>query len=253
RAKYLMKLNDLLIENKEELGRVMTLEMGKPIKESMGEVVYGASFLEWFAEEGKRIYGQTVPAHLPNKRLQVWKQPVGVVAAITPWNFPLAMLARKIAPALAAGCTLVIKPSSETPLTAIRFVELCEKAGFPKGVINIVTGSSQLIGDEILDNKKVRKITFTGSTEIGKQLMEKGSKQIKRLSLELGGHAPIIVLDDADIEKAVQGSIVSKYRNTGQTCICGNRIYVQSSIYEEFVTRFTSAVKELRIGHGMDK
>lgn len=253
RAAYLEKLHKVMLEKKNELAELMTKEMGKPINESRGEVEYSASFIDWFAAEGKRTYGQTIPTHDRNKRLQVWKQPVGVVAAITPWNFPLAMLARKMAPALAAGCTLVIKPSSETPLTAIRFVELCEEVGFPKGVINIVTGSSRLIGDELLANQKVKKITFTGSTEVGKQLMEKGAQQIKRLSLELGGHAPIIVLDDADIDKAVKGSVASKYRNAGQTCICGNRIYVQSSIYEEFITRFTAAVQDLRIGNGMDE
>lgn len=253
RAAFLEKLHTAILDNKEELAEIMTLEMGKPIKESIGEVDYSASFIDWFAAEGKRTYGQTIPTHDRNKRLQVWKQPVGVVAAITPWNFPLAMLARKMAPALAAGCTLVIKPSSESPLTAIRLVELCEEVGFPKGVVNIVTGSSRLIGDEILSNQKVRKITFTGSTEVGKQLMEKGAQQMKRLSLELGGHAPIIVLDDANLGKAVEGAIASKFRNSGQTCICGNRIYVQSSIYEQFITKFTEAVEKFRIGNGMDE
>ncbi len=252
RAKYLMKLNDLLIENKEELGRVMTLEMGKPIKESMGEVVYGASFLEWFAEEGKRIYGQTVPAHIPNKRLQVWKKPVGVVAAITPWNFPLAMLTRKIAPALAAGCTVIMKPSSESPLTAGMFMDLINQAGFPKGVVNLVTGSSSKIVGEIMEDERVRKVTFTGSTEIGKLLIKQSADNVKKLSLELGGHAPLIVLDDADIEVAVKGAMDSKFRNAGQTCVCANRIYVQSGIYDEFVERFSEAVKELKVGDGLD-
>lgn len=253
RAGLLNKLHQLLLKNKDDLAELMTIEMGKPINESKGEVEYSASFIDWFANEGKRTYGQTIPTHDSGKRLQVWKQPVGVVAAITPWNFPLAMLTRKMAPALAAGCSLVIKPSSESPLTALRLIELCEEAGFPKGVINIVTGSSSLIGNEILNNQKVRKITFTGSTEVGKYLMEKGAQQIKRLSLELGGHAPIIVLDDADIDKAVQGSIASKFRNSGQTCICGNRFYVQSSIYEEFNKRFTEEVQKLQIGNGIEE
>lgn len=253
RAKYLMKLNDLLIENKEELGRVMTLEMGKPIKESMGEVVYGASFIEWYAEEGKRIYGQTVPAHVPNKRLQVWKKPVGVVAAITPWNFPLAMLTRKIAPALAAGCTVIMKPSSESPLTAGMFMDLINQAGFPKGVVNLVTGSSSKIVGEIMKDSRVKKVTFTGSTEVGKLLIKQSADNVKKLSLELGGHAPLIVLNDADIAVAVKGAMDSKFRNAGQTCVCANRIYVQSGIYDEFVDRFSEAVKKLKVGDGLDK
>ena len=252
RAKYLMKLNDLLIENKEELGRVMTLEMGKPIKESMGEVVYGASFLEWFAEEGKRIYGQTVPAHLPNKRMQVWKKPVGVVAAITPWNFPLAMLTRKVAPALAAGCTVIMKPSSESPLTAGMFMDLINQAGFPKGVVNLVTGSSSQIVGKIMEDDRVRKVTFTGSTEIGKLLIKQSADNVKKLSLELGGHAPLIVLDDADVDVAVKGAMDSKFRNAGQTCVCANRIYVQAGIYDKFVERFSEAVEALKVGDGLD-
>ncbi|SFE56794.1 NAD-dependent succinate-semialdehyde dehydrogenase [Alteribacillus iranensis] len=253
RAALLDKFNDAILENTEELAQIMTMEMGKPFAEAKGEVAYAASFIDWFAAEGKRVYGQTIPAHLPGKRMQVWKQPVGVVAAITPWNFPLAMLTRKMGPALAAGCTVVIKPSRETPLSAIRLVELCEEVGFPPGVVNIVTGSSSQIGGEMMSNEKVRKITFTGSTEIGKQLMRQGADTVKRLSLELGGHAPIIVLDDADIDKAVQGTLASKFRNSGQTCICGNRIYVHARIYDEFVTRFTAAVEDLKLGNGMDQ
>ena len=216
RAGYLKKLHQLTLDNEEELAQIMTAEMGKPIKESRGEVSYSATFLEWYAEEGKRIYGETIPTHIANKRMQVWKKPVGVVAAITPWNFPLAMLARKIGPALAAGCTVVIKPSSESPLSAVRFVKLCEEAGIPKGVVNLVTGSSSEIGKAIMENNKVRKVTFTGSTEVGKILIKQSANQVKRLSMELGGHAPLIVLDDANLETAVQGAINSKFRNAGR-------------------------------------
>lgn len=253
RIAYLKKWFDLIMVNKRELAELITLEMGKPIHESFGEVDYAASFIEWYAEEGKRIYGETIPSHKPNNRIQVWKKPVGVVAAITPWNFPAAMLTRKMAPALAVGCPIVVKPSGETPLTAIKLIELCHEAGFPDGVVNIVTGPSSVIGNEIMNNFKVKKITFTGSTAVGKKLMEQGSQQIKRLSLELGGHAPIIVLDDADLDEAVDGAIASKFRNAGQTCICGNRIYVQERIYDEFIDRFSDKVKQLKIGNGMEK
>ncbi|WP_156291556.1 NAD-dependent succinate-semialdehyde dehydrogenase [Oceanobacillus salinisoli] len=253
RADYLQKLYQLMMEHQEELAEIMTLEMGKPIKESRGEVQYAASFIEWFAEEGKRVYGETIPSHLRNKRLQVWKKAVGVVAAITPWNFPAAMLTRKMGPALAAGCTVVIKPSSESPLSAIKLMELCEKAGFPEGVVNLVTGSSSKIAKAIMENKKVRKITFTGSTEVGKILIRQSADQVKKLSLELGGHAPMIVLDDANVDAAVKGAVASKFRNTGQTCICANRIYVQSGIYDEFVEKFAAAVKELKVGNGIDE
>lgn len=253
RADYLQRLYHLLIEHQEELAVIMTKEMGKPIQESRGEVVYAASFLEWFAEEGKRVYGETIPSHLIGKRMQAWKKPVGVVAAITPWNFPLAMLTRKLGPALAAGCTVVMKPASDSPITAVKLAQLCEEAGFPKGVINLVTGSSSEIGQAIMGNKKVNKITFTGSTEVGKTLIRQSADQVKRLSLELGGHAPIIVLDDANIELAVKGAMASKFRNAGQTCVCGNRIYVQSGIYERFLEQFTAAVKALTIGDGMEE
>ncbi len=253
RATYLKKLNDLILENQEELAQVMTIEMGKPIKESRGEAGTAATYIEWYAEEGKRIYGETVPSHIANKRMQVWKKPVGVVAAITPWNFPVAMLTRKMGPALAAGCTIVIKPSGESPLTAVKLVELCEKAGFPKGVVNLVTGSSSKIGKAIMENDKVRKVTFTGSTEVGKLLIKQSADQVKRLSMELGGHAPIIILDDANIETAVKGVIASKFRNAGQTCVCGNRIYVQSGIHDTFLEKFTEAVKRLTIGDGINE
>lgn len=234
------------------MAKMMTLEMGKPFKESQGEVVYGASFVEWYAEEAKRVYGETIPSHAANKRLQVWKKPVGVVAAITPWNFPLAMITRKIAPALAAGCTVIIKPSKESPITAVKFMELAEQAGFPEGVINLVTGSSTEIVGEMMDNEKVRKITFTGSTEVGKLLIEQSAKQVKRLSLELGGHAPFIVLDDANLDKAVEGVLASKFRNGGQTCVCANRIYVQSGIYEQFIDKFAEKVRLLSVGNGLE-
>lgn len=250
RAIYLKKLHALMLENLEELAQTMTSEMGKPINESRGEVASAASFLEWYAEEGKRVYGETIPTHVTNKRLQVWKKPVGVVAAITPWNFPAAMLTRKMGPALAAGCTIVIKPSGESPLTAIKMIELCEQAGIPKGVVNLVTGSSSKIGKAIMENDKVRKVTFTGSTEVGKLLIEQSAKQVKRLSLELGGHAPIIILDDANIEKAVEGSIASAFRNTGQTCVCANRIYVQAEVHDEFVEKFAAAVNSMPVGNG---
>lgn len=253
RTKILRKYFDLIIEYEDELAKLMTLEMGKPITEARGEVHYAANYIEWYAEEGKRIYGETIPTHHPDKRLQLWKKPIGVVAAITPWNFPAAMLTRKMGPALAAGCTVVIKPSRETPLTAIKLVEIAEQAGFPKGVINIVTGSSKEIGEIFLTDNRVKKVTFTGSTEVGKTLIEQSASTVKKLSLELGGHAPIIILDDADIDKAVQGSIASKFRNTGQTCVCGNRIYVQANIYDMFIDKFTNAVKQLQIGNGLDE
>jgi len=252
RAIYLKRLYELMLEHLDDLAQTMTMEMGKPINESIGEVTSAAAFLEWFAEEGKRVYGEILPTHTTSKRLQVWKKPVGVVAAITPWNFPAAMLARKMGPALAAGCTIVIKPSGESPLTAIKMIELCEKAGFPKGVINLVTGSSSKIGKAIMENEKVRKITFTGSTDVGKILIEQSAHQVKRLSLELGGHAPLIVLDDANVDLAVKGAVASAFRNTGQTCVCANRIYVQSGIHDEFVEKFAEAVSQLKVGNGAD-
>lgn len=251
RTQLLKTYYDLLVSHKDELAEIMTKEMGKPFSEAKGEVQYAANYIEWYAEEGKRIYGETIPSHDKNKRLHVWKKPIGVVAAITPWNFPAAMLTRKMGPALAAGCTVVIKPAGDTPLTAIKLVELAEKAGFPKGVINLVMGSASKIGGVWLSDPRVRKVTFTGSTEVGKVLMKQGADTIKKLSLELGGHAPIIILDDADIPKAVEGVMASKFRNAGQTCVCGNRIYVQSGIYETFITAFAEAVESLKIGDGM--
>lgn len=253
RAAYLQRLHDLMLENREELAQTMTLEMGKPINESRGEVSYAASFIAWFAEEGKRVYGETIPSHAKGKRLQVWKKPVGVVAAITPWNFPAAMLTRKMGPALAAGCTVIMKPSSDSPITAVKLMELCEKAGFPLGVVNLVTGSSSKIAKSFMENKKVRKITFTGSTEVGKILIRQSAEQVKRLSLELGGHAPLIVLDDADLDIAVAGVMASKFRNAGQTCICANRVYVQAGIYDAFLEKFSHAVQKLTVGNGLDE
>ncbi|WP_377889684.1 NAD-dependent succinate-semialdehyde dehydrogenase [Alkalihalobacillus sp. R86527] len=253
RASYLKKLHSLMLEHEEELAELMTKEMGKPLHESKGEVAYSASFVEWFAEEGKRVYGRTIPPHKEGRMMEVRKQAVGVVGAITPWNFPAAMIARKLAPALAAGCTFVVKPPSATPLTAVRLVELCEEAGIPKGVVNLVSGKSSEVAGELMSNPHVRKITFTGSTEVGKKLMEQASETVKNISLELGGHAPIIVLDDADIEKAVDGVIASKFRNGGQTCICGNRVYVQEKVHDEFVERFVKKTKELNVGNGLEK
>ncbi|MGB7999520.1 MAG: NAD-dependent succinate-semialdehyde dehydrogenase [Anaerobacillus sp.] len=253
RSSYLKKLHSLMMDHEDELAELMTKEMGKPLHESKGEVAYSASFVEWFAEEGKRVYGRTIPPHKEKRMMEVRKQPVGVVGAITPWNFPAAMIARKLAPALAAGCTFVVKPPSATPLTAVRLVELCEEAGIPKGVVNLVTGKSSEVAGELMSNPHVRKITFTGSTEVGKKLMEQAAETVKNISLELGGHAPIIVLDDADIDKAVDGVIASKFRNGGQTCICGNRVYVQEKIYDEFISKFVNKTKDLKVGNGLEE
>ncbi|GAB4073036.1 NADP-dependent succinate-semialdehyde dehydrogenase [Barrientosiimonas marina] len=253
RAGYLKKLFQLMHDNLEDLAQTMTAEMGKPIDESRGEVKYAASFIEWFAEEGKRVYGDTVPTHTPGKRLQVWKKPVGVVAAITPWNFPAAMLTRKMGPALASGCTVIMKPSSESPLTAVKLMELCEEAGFPKGVVNLMTGSSSKFAKTVMENSKVRKVTFTGSTEVGKTLIKQSADQVKKLSLELGGHAPLVVLDDADIDQAVKGTVQSKFRNAGQTCICANRIYVQEGVYDDYVDKLSKEVQKLKVGNGTDE
>ncbi|MCH1625769.1 NAD-dependent succinate-semialdehyde dehydrogenase [Fredinandcohnia quinoae] len=253
RSLYLMKWFQLIDEHKEELGRIMTEEQGKPLKEAIGEINYANSFISWYAEEGKRIYGETIPASHPNKRILVQKQPVGVIAAITPWNFPAAMITRKVGPALAAGCTAVVKPASQTPLTALRLAELAGEAGIPDGVINVVTGNARAIGDAWLEDPRVRKITFTGSTEIGKLLMKGAADTVKKISLELGGHAPFIVMDDADLDKAIEGVIGSKFRNAGQTCICTNRIYVHESIVDQFNEKFQSAVNNLKVGNGIEE
>jgi succinate-semialdehyde dehydrogenase / glutarate-semialdehyde dehydrogenase len=253
RSELLQKWYSLIDENKEDLARTMTMEQGKPFKEALGEIGYANGFISWYAEEGKRIYGETIPATQRNKRLFVHKQPVGVVAVITPWNFPAAMITRKIAPALATGCTAVIKPAEQTPLTALKIAALAEEAGIPKGVVNVVTGDAKSIGEAWLEDTRVRKITFTGSTEVGKLLMRGSAETVKKISLELGGHAPVIVMDDCDIEKAVDGVIAAKFRNAGQTCVCSNRIYVHESIEKEFTERFVEKVRELKVGNGLEE
>ncbi|OAS83176.1 NAD-dependent succinate-semialdehyde dehydrogenase [Metabacillus litoralis] len=253
RADLIHQWHDLIKEQLIDLAKTMTMEQGKPLKEAIGEVNYANGFLSWYAEEAKRIYGETIPATQRNKRLFVQKQPVGVVAVITPWNFPAAMITRKVAPALAAGCTVVIKPAEQTPLTALKLAKLAEEAGIPKGVINVVTGSAKEIGEVWLQDDRVRKLTFTGSTEVGKLLMQQSAQTVKKLSLELGGHAPFIILEDANIDKAVDGVIAAKYRNAGQTCICANRIYVHESIYQAFIEKLIPKVKELAIGNGLDE
>ena len=252
RATILRKWFDLMIQHKEDLARIMTAEQGKPLTESRGEIIYGASFIEWFAEEGKRVYGDVIPQPMAGRRIIVTKEPVGVVGAITPWNFPNAMITRKCGPALAAGCTVVCKPASETPYSALALAELAERAGIPKGAFNVVTGSAKEIGAELTSNPIVRKITFTGSTEIGKQLIQQCAGTVKKMSMELGGHAPFIVFDDADMDAAIEGAMQSKFRNMGQTCVCANRIYAQDGIYDEFVSRLAQAVSGLKVGNGMD-
>jgi succinate-semialdehyde dehydrogenase/glutarate-semialdehyde dehydrogenase len=252
RANKLRKWFDLMMANQEDLARLMTLEQGKPLTESRGEIAYAASFLEWFGEEAKRVYGDMIPGHQVDKRLMVLKQPIGVTAAITPWNFPSAMITRKAGPALAAGCTMVLKPASQTPYSALALAELAERAGIPKGVFSVVTGSAGEVGGELTGNPIVRKLTFTGSTEIGRQLMIECAKDIKKVSLELGGNAPFIVFDDADLDAAVEGALVSKYRNNGQTCVCANRLYIQDAVYDAFVDKLTAAVAKLNIGNGLE-
>ncbi len=252
RAALLRKWFDLMMESQEDLAQIMTAEQGKPLAESRGEIAYGANYIEWFAEEAKRVYGDTIPEPSADKRLVVIKQPVGVVACITPWNFPNAMLARKIAPALAAGCTVVSKPANETPLSAFAMVELAERAGIPPGVINIVAGVTKDIGAELTGNPAVRKLTFTGSTEVGKLLIEQCAGTVKRTSMELGGNAPFIVFDDADIDAAVKGAIICKFRNAGQTCVCANRILVQDGVYDEFAEKLSAAMASLKLGNGAD-
>ncbi|MGF6708530.1 NADP-dependent succinate-semialdehyde dehydrogenase [Pseudomonas frederiksbergensis] len=252
RANKLRKWFDLMMANQEDLARLMTLEQGKPLTESRGEIAYAASFLEWFGEEAKRVYGDMIPGHQVDKRLMVLKQPIGVTAAITPWNFPSAMITRKAGPALAAGCTMVLKPASQTPYSALALAELAERAGIPKGVFSVVTGSAGEVGGELTGNPIVRKLTFTGSTEIGRQLMIECAKDIKKVSLELGGNAPFIVFDDADLDAAVEGALISKYRNNGQTCVCANRLYIQDGIYDAFVEKLTAAVAKLNIGNGLE-
>jgi succinate-semialdehyde dehydrogenase/glutarate-semialdehyde dehydrogenase len=251
RAIVLRRWFDLIMAAQDDLAVLMTAEQGKPLAESKGEIAYAASFIEWFAEEGKRLYGDVIPGHQADKRILVLRQPVGVVAAITPWNFPAAMITRKAGPALAAGCTFVCKPATQTPFSALALAELADRAGIPKGVFNIVTGKATTIGGEMTANPLVRKLTFTGSTEIGKKLMAQCAGTMKRISLELGGNAPFIVFDDADLGAAVQGALASKYRNTGQTCVCANRLLVQAGVYEAFTRKLTEAVGNLRVGDGL--
>ena len=250
RAGILRRWFELIMAHQEDLARLMTTEQGKPLAEARGEVSYGAAFVEWFAEEAKRVYGDTIPQHQADKRIVVIKEPVGVVASITPWNFPIAMITRKCAPALAAGCTVVAKPAGQTPFCALALAVLAEQAGIPAGVFNVVTGSASAIGGEMTKNPIVRKLTFTGSTEIGKTLMEQCAGTVKKISLELGGNAPFIVFDDADLDAAVEGAIASKYRNTGQTCVCANRILVQNGVYDEFTARLAQAVSGLKVADG---
>ncbi|MBC7280083.1 NAD-dependent succinate-semialdehyde dehydrogenase [Hoeflea sp.] len=251
RSAVLRKLYDLMVANADDLGAILTAEMGKPLAEAKGEILYGASFIEWFAEEAKRVYGDVIPGHQPDKRIIVLKQPVGVVAAITPWNFPNAMIARKLGPALAVGCAFISKPAGETPLSALAMAKLALDAGLPKGLLSVITSrSSAAIGQEFCSNDKVRKITFTGSTEVGRILMRQSADQIKKTSMELGGNAPFIVFDDADLDAAVEGAMISKYRNNGQTCVCANRIYVQAGVYDAFAEKLAAAVGKMKVGDG---
>jgi succinate-semialdehyde dehydrogenase/glutarate-semialdehyde dehydrogenase len=251
RAVILRRWYELIMANQEDLAVLMTAEQGKPLAESRGEIAYAASFVEWFGEEAKRVYGDVIPGHQPDKRILVLRQPVGVVAAITPWNFPAAMITRKVAPALAAGCTAVCKPATQTPYSALALAELAHRAGIPAGVVNVITGPAREIGGAMTADARVRKLSFTGSTEIGKLLMAQCSKTMKKVSLELGGNAPFIVFDDADLDAAVAGAIASKYRNTGQTCVCANRLLVQDGVYEAFTAKLVAAVQKLRIGDGL--
>ncbi|WP_159952599.1 NAD-dependent succinate-semialdehyde dehydrogenase [Rhizobium sp. 18065] len=251
RATVLKKLNDLMVANADDLATILTMEMGKPWPEARGEILYGASYVEWFAEEAKRVYGDVIPGHQPDKRILVIKQPVGVVGAITPWNFPNAMLARKVAPALAVGCAMVSKPAAQTPLSALAIAILAERAGLPGGLFSVLTSTdAAMVGQEFCANDKVRKLTFTGSTNVGRILMRQGADQIMKLGLELGGNAPFIVFDDADLDAAVEGAMISKYRNAGQTCVCANRLYVQSGVYDAFAAKLAEKVNQLKVGDG---
>jgi len=252
RAAILRRLNDLMLANTDDLALIMTSEQGKPLAESKGEIAYAASFIEWFAEEARRIYGDTIPATSNDKRIIAIKQPVGVTAAITPWNFPTAMLTRKAGPALAAGCSMVVKPATQTPYSALAFAELAARAGIPKGLLSVLTGSATKIGGEMTASPIVRKLTFTGSTEVGRTLMKQSADTIKKLSLELGGNAPFIVFDDADLDAAVEGAMISKYRNTGQTCVCANRLYVQRGVLQAFTDKLVAKVKAMKVGNGVE-
>ncbi|MGL6039598.1 MAG: NAD-dependent succinate-semialdehyde dehydrogenase, partial [Deefgea sp.] len=253
RSQILRRWFELMMQNQEDLAQIMTAEQGKPLPEARGEIAYAASFIEWFAEEAKRVYGDVMPHPQAGSRIITLKQPVGVCAAITPWNFPAAMITRKAGPALAAGCTMIIKPASQTPLTALALVALAERAGVPAGVINIVTGSAREIGAALTASPIVRKLSFTGSTEIGRELMAACAPTIKKLSLELGGNAPFIVFDDADLDAAVQGAMISKFRNAGQTCVCANRILVQAGVYDAFANKLAAAIANLKVGDGTEE
>jgi succinate-semialdehyde dehydrogenase/glutarate-semialdehyde dehydrogenase len=253
RAKLLRRLHDAIMDNQDALAELLTMEQGKSLTEARGEIAFSAAYVLWFAEEGRRTYGDVVPSPWADRRILVTREPVGVIAAITPWNFPSSMLARKLGPALAAGCTAVVKPASQTPYSGLAWGVLCEEAGFPKGVVNIVTGSASEIGDELCTNPLVRKITFTGSTEVGKVLLQKAASTVKKVSMELGGNAPFIVFDDADVGRAVEGAMIAKYRNSGQTCVCTNRFLVQSGIYEDFVGRLAEASRKLKVGPGLEE
>lgn len=252
RAVIIRKWFDLCVEHADDLARILTAEQGKPIAEAKGEILYGAAFFEWFAEEGKRVYGETIPSPDKNRRMAVMKQPIGVCAAITPWNFPMAMIPRKAAPALAAGCTMILKPASATPLSALALAELAKRAGVPPGVFQVIAGAASVVGEELSTHPIIRKLTFTGSTEVGSHLMANAAPTVKKLSLELGGNAPVLVFDDADLETAVAGTIATKFRNMGQTCVCANRIYVQSGIYDKFVETLAATVAKLKVGNGME-
>lgn len=252
RAVVLRKWFELVMANQEDLAIILTTEMGKSIVEARGEIAYGASFIEWFAEEGKRVYGETVPQHAADKRILVLKQPIGVTAAITPWNFPNAMITRKVGPALAAGCAQIIKPALETPLSAFALAVLAEEAGLPAGIMSVITGNSRAIGGEMTSNPTITKLSFTGSTEVGRVLMQQCAPTIKKLALELGGNAPFIVFDDADLDSAVEGALISKFRNSGQTCVCANRLFVQAGIYEQFAEKLAARVAQFKVGNGMD-
>ncbi len=252
RANLLKKWFDLMIANADDLALIMTSEQGKPLAEARGEILYAASFIEWFAEEGKRVYGDTIPTHAADKRIMVTKEPIGVCVAITPWNFPSAMITRKAGPALAAGCPMIVRPADLTPFSALALAELAHRAGIPAGVFQVITGRSTLIGAEFTENTTVRKLSFTGSTEVGRKLMEQCAPTVKKVSMELGGNAPFIVFDDADLDAAVEGAIASKYRNAGQTCVCANRLYVQSGVYDVFAQKLADAVGQLHVGNGVD-
>ena len=252
RAKLMRAWYELIVENVEDLGVILTSEQGKPLAEAKGEIIYGAGFIEWFAEEGKRLYGETIPTNVPSRRLLTIKQPIGVTASITPWNFPMAMIARKAAPALGAGCTMVIKPATDTPLSAFAMAELAARAGIPKGVLNVVVGDPKMIGQEITSSPIVRALSFTGSTQVGKQLMAASASTVKKVAMELGGNAPLIVFDDADLDVAVAGTIASKFRNSGQTCVCANRIIVQEGIHDKYIAALKVALNELVMGNGLD-